>query len=162
MLGTKETAMKSYAVSSVSKLANGKRAQVTIPTGKGLNQRSVTRHIGLVGDRWIGFNPDERAIPLNERYEDELTVAKSKLASAEAALKDLRKKLGEVETDTPETIIDAAMLKEMRAELDEAIKIAQNNVYAASADVDNAKEKLNIVRDELPLEVEFFGPGLTY
>jgi len=151
--------VRTYGMPSFSK--DRQRAQVVVLVGEGQNQRSATRHVQRMGfNCWLGFNPDPRAIPLNAQYEAELQTAQADLTEANKALMSLRGKLVEVEAETPETIVDAAMLKEMRAELEDAIGAAQATVSFAESEVDEAETKLAHVRRELPLQVEFYGPGL--
>lgn len=76
----------------------GRRAQVTVLVGEGSSRRSITRHVqkrpcGNGSFGWFGLNIDPRAIPLNELYEQKLAEAKGNLASAKAALDELKKKL---------------------------------------------------------------------
>ncbi|MBI2062188.1 MAG: hypothetical protein HYT64_00620 [Candidatus Yanofskybacteria bacterium] len=156
--------MKSYAVvSSVSKSANGKHAQVTVVTGEGRNRRSFTRHVESRGyHSWVGLNIDPRAIPLNKLYEQELAEAKSELFNAEAAVRNLEKKLENIDKSPEGDIITESMLLAAYVALDEQLEIAQDDVCVAAKSVDDAKTKLDIVRREVPLEIEFTGPGLTY
>ncbi len=159
-------------VNSTSISKNHQRAQVTVLIGEGRNRRSVTRHveqhpIGKKSFGWFGFNPDPNAVPLNELYEDELIIAKSNLASAEAVLADLEKKLEKVEgVEKSQMALDNILgdiaVAVVKNELLGAIETAQDTVYASTALVDEAETKLDIVQREVPLEVEFVGPGLTY
>jgi len=152
-----------YTVNTASRSANSRKiTQVTVLIGSGSKRRSVTRHISLVGRSWIGLNPDPRAIPLNEQYEQEFAEAKSELVSAETRVGIIEKKLEEISKAPEGDIVTESMLLAAHVTLEEQLELAQDNVYAATADVADAKAKLNIVRRELPLEVEFDGPGLTY
>lgn len=144
-----------YEVTSFSESANGRGAQITVTVGEGGERRSFTRHLHRQGGRLMGLNIDPRAIPLNELYEQEFAEAKSELASSEVALKGLREKLAKVGTETPENINEAILLQEMKAELEVYISAAEG-VRGAAADVAiDAEERLDIVRQELPLMMSF-------
>ena len=135
--------------------ANGRKAQVTVLIGKGYNRRSVTRHAVRRGYAWVGNNPDERAIPLNARYEAELAEAKNKLSIAETALDVLKKTL-----DKANEVIQEVAVAIVKDELETAITTARANAMAADIAVDDAEKKLAQVQRELPLEVEFVGDDL--
>lgn len=55
-----------------------------------------------------------------------------------------------------------AVSDEEKAKLEAILNIAEDVVKLTKALVDDAKAKLDIVRRELPPEVEFVGDGLTY
>lgn len=158
--------IRTHGKASLSR--DGRRAQVTvlIVDIDGRNRRSITRHVRLVNGSWVGLNPDERAIPLNKLYKDKLRIAQDDLASAVSILAGLRRKLEEEENLTfeekvqlyTENVGDASeKVKEM---LCDDITRAELEVYAAEALVDDAESKLDQVRREHPLEVEFVGAGL--
>ena len=143
---------------------NGARAQVIVLVGEGRNRRSITKHaerraIGPTTVGYFGLNPDERAIPLNEKYEAELAETKSDLTSAEAALRILQKKLEEV-GDVDPSKVDEINIAAAKAMLEGMIETVKLEVYAAEFIVDDAKSKLDQVRQDLPLEVEFVGGDL--
>ena len=135
--------------------------QVTVLVGEGAEKRSETRHGEVRGTKVFGLNTDRRAVPLNEQAESDLTEAQSNLASAEATLKSLEKKLEAAEKIEPETVVDEAMIDACKMLLEDAISDAKMEVEATEATFDDATAKLAHVRRELPLEVEFVGPGLT-
>ncbi len=141
---------------------DGKSVQVTILVGEGCKRRSEPRHAERGRYGWFGLNTDPLAIPLNARYEDELDTAKNDLASAEVALKDFRKRLEDVEAQTPdlETTIGDIKIKAVKAMLQGLIKTTELEVNAVEAIVDDAKSKLDQVQNDVPLEVEFIGAGL--
>lgn len=143
-----------YKVTSFSESADGKHAQITVTVGEGRNRRSFTRHLEYRGG-WVGLNIDERAVPLNERYEQELDEAKNELSNAKSSLKNLRDEFMKMEAETPENIDEVAMLKEIKTELTETITGAELRFYAAEAIVDDAEAKLDIIRRELPLMMQF-------
>lgn len=128
---------------------------VTVTVGEGAQRRSTTRHIGFVNGAWFGHNPDERAIPLNQRYTAELLAAKGDLAGEQATLTQLEEELLKLETAEPTENMDAAMIAGYKAELAEAIAEAKALVDFAEAGVAEAGLKLHIVQREVPLEVEF-------
>ena len=103
----------------------------------------------------VGYNPDPRAVPLNAKYEDGLQMAQANLTEANRPLVSLRGKLEKAKAEIPETIVDAAMLKEMRAELEDAIGVAQASISFVETALADAEEKLTHVRRELPLMMEF-------
>lgn len=149
--------MKSYPVDSFSLSAKKNRAQITIVTGEGHNRRSFTRHVQRRGYNWIGLNIDPRAVPLNEKYEQELAEAKSKLASAEAAIRSIEKKLEDVSKAPEGDILTESMLLAAYVTLEDQLEILQDDLRTATLAVDDAEAKLDIVRREVPLEVEFSG-----
>ena len=131
-----------YTVTAFSQSKKG-GGQVTVTVGEGRNRRSFTRH---VNQSMVGLNIDPRAIPLNEKYEQELAEAQDNLTIVETELKKLHEKLARVEAETPETIVDAFMLKEMKAELEAAIGSTQASVSFADVELRDAETKLDIVR----------------
>ena len=138
------------------------QAQVTVVTGERRNRRSITRHVVRRGTSWVGLNPDERAIPLNKQYEAELATAQNDLADAVSRLQNLQKKLEEIQEAEPKNSLDGIRIAAAKEMLKGMITTTALEVFAAETIVDYAKAKLEIVRDELPLNVEFVGPGLTY
>ena len=115
------------------------------------------------GTSWVGLNPDERAISLNKQYEAELQVAQHDLASAIAVLDKLQKKLD----DLTEISLKSATLEDVNIAAEKkmlinVIVLAKRRIIYTKEILDDAEMKLAIVRREVPLEVEFFGPGLTY
>ncbi len=84
------------------------------------------------------------------------------MADAKVALKGLEKKLEAVEEAEPLTLFQGMAKDVAKVELEDAIGNAKMEIEAAEFMVDDAETKLRIVQREVPLEVEFFGPGLTY
>ena len=138
--------MLKYTVTSFSEGKKG--GQITVTVGEGRNRRSFTRHLHHQGGALIGLNIDGRAIPLNERYEAEFAEAQAEMASTEAELKKLMKERDEKTTDP--TVTD-----EDKAVLEATIAIATVKVLDATEVLDDAETKLDIVRRELPLMMEF-------
>ncbi len=140
----------------------GARAQVVVLVGEGRNRRSVTRHVERRGYSWVGLNPDERAIPLNERYEHELTGTQHQLGQEEEELDVLKRRLEALETEEKEvaSLYDAAALDVERDKLVEAITMARAKAAFAALVLADAEVKLTIVQREVPLEVEFYGDEL--
>ena len=149
-----------YTVTSTRENSKGGK-QITVTIGEGSNKRSHTRHLHRQGGALIGLNIDERAIPLNERYEQELAEAKSKLASAEAALDGLKKKLEVIEGVEPHDAVETLGVDAAKAMIKAMIEIIMVEVTTAEEHFIDAKAKLDIVRRDLPLLLEFHGPGLT-
>jgi len=163
----KETDMKVQIHGEPIFSKRGARAQIIVLVGEGRNRNSITKHaqrrvVGPNAVGYFGLNPDERAIPLNEQYEAELAEANSKLTIAEAALANLEKKLGMANEATPETEIDEIANADTMVILSVMIQKCKLEIVAAIKAVDDADKKLAIVQRDLPLEVEFVGPGLTY
>lgn len=141
-----------YKVTSLSDGKNGR--QITVTVGEGSNRRSFTRHLQHHNGAWVGLNIDPRAIPLNKLYEDELSEAKSDLASAKKTLKDLGARLSIV-NDVDPSKVDEINIEAARTMLEGLIKTTELKIYDAEAIVDDAELKLDIVRRELPLMMEF-------
>jgi len=141
-----------YTVTSFSEGRKG--GQITVTIDEGRNRHSFTRHLHRQGGALVGLNIDERAIPLNKRYEDELRTAEADLTSAEAALKVLEKKLGVV-ADVDPSKVDEVNIAAAKAMLESMIEIATAEVATAMSFVNDAEVKLHIVRRELPLMMEF-------
>ncbi len=139
-----------YTVNTANRSANRKTAQVTILIGEGSKRRSVTRHIGLVGCDWVGSNPDPRAIPMNEKANLDIALAKSERVSAENLVKDLKEKL------------EAANDDKKASKIADQIEAVTKRLEVAKAAEKEAKSRLAHVERELPLKVTFDGPGLTY
>ena len=104
----------------------------------------------------VGLNIDERAIPLNERYEVELAETMGDLTSAEAALDSLKKRLEKVNAAEPERFIENVAVAIIKMETEMAITAARGAAMQAQKNLDDAKKKLTIVRLELPLMMEFY------
>ena len=142
-----------YTVTSFSEGRKG--GQITVTVGEGRNKRSFTRHLSPA---LIGLNIDERAIPLNELYEDELAIANGDLACAEARLKGLKKGLEDAKAQAKVALSNdiASVSAGIIAELETAITRTELEVYAAKFIVDDAEAKLDIGRRELPLMMRFY------
>ncbi len=147
--GTKETVME-YQVTSFSEGKKG--GQITVTVGEGRNRRSFTRHLNSA---MVGLNIDERAIPLNERYESELTIAKGNLASTEGKLELIKKQLEKANEVEPNGFIANVAIAIVKAELEAALDVAEEAVATTTEVVDDAETKLHIVQRELPLMMEF-------
>jgi hypothetical protein len=143
-----------YQVTSFSEGRNG--GQITVTVGEGRNRRSFTRHLHRQGGVMVGLSIDERAIPLNELYEDELAIAKGDLACAERRLKEFQKKLEAIEVAPDGADIAAeSELAIYHVGLQEQVEAAEATVIDATKAVDDAETKLDIVRRDLPLMMEF-------
>ncbi len=103
----------------------------------------------------VGLNIDERAIPLNERYESELTIAKGNLASTEGKLELIKKQLEKANEVEPNGFIANVAIAIVKAELEAALDVAEEAVATTTEVVDDAETKLHIVQRELPLMMEF-------
>ena len=139
-----------YQVTSFSEGKKG--AQITVVVGEGRNRRSFTRHLDRNG---FGLNIDERAIPLNRHYEQELAEAKRKLASAETALKSLRKRLEEAEKVEPETLFQGLLVEVVIAEIGDMIAAAEAEGAEATVALEDTEAQVEVVRRELPLMMTF-------
>jgi hypothetical protein len=135
---------------------DGRKAQVVVLIGG----KSITRHAErrfLGGPRstgYFGLNIDERAVPLNERYEAEYKAAERELDVAEAALTLAERELDQAKNAvivTEESVI---------AELVAAVETATAACKKADEKLGDAGTKLDIVQRELPLEVQFIGDDL--
>ncbi len=138
-------------------------AQVTFLSGEGSARRSRTAHPEFrPRDGYIGLNPDSRAVPLNALYERELREAESGLDVATSALTQLEDQLEKSQETEAASVPQAMIIITVELEIGLMIEAAKTKVEAARKVVYDAEKKLNIVQRELPLEVEFVGPGLTY
>ena len=110
----------------------------------------------------VGLNIDERAIPLNERYEQELAEAQSNFSVAKARLSGFKERMPRIEDGTAEpeetamSAIDTVMFGDFKTKLAAHIEGAKNDVAIAETALNDAETKLDIVRRELPLMMEFY------
>ncbi|HEY4475007.1 MAG: hypothetical protein A3J46_03285 [Candidatus Yanofskybacteria bacterium RIFCSPHIGHO2_02_FULL_41_11] len=145
-----------YRVTSFSESKKGTKAQITVVVGKGRGSLSFTRHLERRnGYDWIGLNIDPRAIPLNEKYEEEMQAAGLILTVLESDLKRLENRLEDISKAPEGDIITEFMLLAAHVDLEEQLEIARDNITTATMAVDDAETKLNIVRRELPLMMSF-------
>ncbi len=142
-----------YQITSFSEGKKG--GQITVTVSEGANRRSFTRHLKRQNGAWVGLNIDERAIPLNERYEQELTEAKREFASAEAVLKALLRKREALIEATEDGPVASERERAITLATAPEIEAAEDKVAEATEAVDDAEAKLDIVRRELPLMMEF-------
>lgn len=120
---------------------NGKKAMVTVITGEGANQRSLTRHLVLKGDTWVGNTIDESA---KGRH----VAALALIANCEKDVEAKAKFLAEFEKKNPE--INPKNVKLVRAS-----KSAKTEIVFAEFHLRQAVENLEEVRRQYPLQVEF-------
>ena len=136
--------------------------QVTVLVGKDANQRSETRHAEFKNGKYVGLNTDHRAIPLNQLYEAELADAQSNFSVAKARLIGFKERMSRVEDGTAEpeetamSAIDTVMFGDFKTKLAAHIEGAKNDVAIAETALNDAETKLDIVRRELPLMMEFY------
>ncbi len=146
--------MKTIKISRVVSFSKNKtHAQVIVLVGKGRNQRSHTRQLNHA---MVGLNIDPRAIPLNEKYAEELAEARSEMLQAKKELKELldyRDNVLNVEATEEKSILS----DEERADLEAKIEAAQNALHGTENALYDAQSALAHVRRECPRQCEFTG-----